>query len=267
MQSILEKATPADVIAEPFPHLVLEEALDAGLYEELARQFPPAKVLVDGREPASNAYYHFKARRALGNPDVSPLWREFIARHVGREFFRQAMALFGDHVRALHPHLEERLGKRLEDVETSIRHVEEPRDVALECQLTYCSPVASPSTSASPHVDREVALYAGLLYFRQEGDDSAGGDLELYRFQGDGGEPREFRADRSVPESCLEKRVTVPYRANTLVFFLHSPRSVHGVSPRSATPFPRLHVNFVAELRDKVFDLTSYRTPCRVAAG
>ena len=42
MRSILAKATPADVVAEPFPHLVLHDALDEDVYEELARQFPPS---------------------------------------------------------------------------------------------------------------------------------------------------------------------------------------------------------------------------------
>lgn len=256
MRSILAKATPADVVAEPFPHLALHDALDEDLYEELARQFPPAEVLIDGRGLESNTYYHFNARRALEGPEVSPLWRDFLSCHVGNGFYREAMALFGDHARALHPGLEERLGRRLEDLETSVRYLEEPRDVALECQLTYCSPVERPSSSAPPHVDREVALWAGLLYFRLDGDDSTGGDLDLYRFR-EG--PRGFRQDRSVPQEDLEKVGTVPYRQNTLVFFLHSPRSVHGVSPRSATRFPRLHVNFVAELPDKVFDLTPYR--------
>jgi hypothetical protein len=258
MESVLHRASPADVADEPFPHLVVSDALDGGLYAELARQFPPASLLIDGRQPASNTYYHYGAGRILENAAVSPLWREFVARHVAPEFYREVMSLFGDRARSLHPGLETRLGRPLEALETSVRRLAEPRDVALECQLTYCSPPDRPSSSAPPHVDREVALYAGLLYFRCTGDDSAGGDLDLYRFRG---EPCGFRADRSVPESLLEKVSTVGYHPNTLVFFLHSPRAVHGVSPRAITPYPRLHVNFVGELRDKVFDLG----PCRAA--
>ena len=256
MDSVLHRASPADVVDHPFPHLVVADALDGALYAELVRQLPPASLLIDGREPAANTYYHYGASRMLDNAAVSPLWQEFMARHVSPAFYREVMTFFGDRARALYPGLEARLGRPLEDLETSIRFREEPADVALECQLTYCSPPDRPSSSAPPHVDREVALYAGLLYLRCDGDASAGGDLDLYRFRG---EPGGFRADRSVPESRLEKVTTVRYRPNTLVIFPHSPRAVHGVSPRAVTPFPRLHVNFVGELRQKAFDLGPYR--------
>ena len=98
----------------------------------------------------------------------------------------------------------------------------------MECQFAWCEPVSTVSSSAPRHLDRAVSLFAGLLYFRLDGDDSTGGDLQLY----DGAHPVK----------------TIPYRANTLVFFVNSPRAFHGVTPRSVTPWPRLHVNFVAEV-------------------
>jgi hypothetical protein len=41
---------------------------------------------------------------------------------------------------------------------------------------------------------------------------------------------------------------TATYEANTLVFFLNTERSIHAVTPRSATPIPRKHINFTADL-------------------
>jgi 2-oxoglutarate-Fe(II)-dependent oxygenase superfamily protein len=251
MESILHRATRGDIVDEPFPHLVVEEALDPDLYAELARQFPSPEAVLDGRTRPSNAYAHFHASQALANPAIPCLWREFMARHTSREFFAEAVALFGDRIRRLNPHLEAAAGKSLEQMETGVRYRDPWRDVALECQLVCCTPVAQRSRSIGPHVDREVALYAGLLYFRLEEDDSTGGDLELYRFKGS---RREYGERRSVPEELVEKVKTVPYRRNTLVFFPHSSESVHAVSERSETPFPRLHVNFVAELRTRVFE-------------
>ena len=40
-----------------------------------------------------------------------------------------------------------------------------------------------------------------------------------------------------------------------LVFFIHSPHSLHGVTTRSVTSWPRLHVNFLAEMQTKIFEL------------
>ena len=52
----------------------------------------------------------------------------------------------------------------------------------------------------------------------------------------------------------MERMKTIPYAANRLVFFIHSPDALHGVSARSATPHPRLHVNFLAELREMFWE-------------
>ena len=104
------------------------------------------------------------------------------------------------------------------------------------------------------HVDRQVALFAGLLYMRRPDDDSRGGDLELYRFRD---RPRRFEPGRYVDDALVELVKTIPYEANRLVFFVHSPDALHGVSPRSVTPHPRLHVNFLAELQGQFWELAA----------
>ncbi len=105
-------------------------------------------------------------------------------------------------------------------------------------------------------MDRPVALYAGLYYFRMDGDDSTGGDLELYRFKPGG---RAYKkATREIPDDLVQKVKVIPYAKNTLVLFPHSADSVHGVSTRSTTTFPRRHVNFVGELPIAVYDLGQY---------
>ena len=62
--------------------------------------------------------------------------------------------------------------------------------------------------SIGPHVDREVALYAGLFYMRDDHDDSEGGDLELYRFNRGtdvrrGKSPRSGRTRHSLQDDTL----------------------------------------------------------------
>lgn len=111
-----------------------------------------------------------------------------------------------------------------------------------------------------PHLDREVALYAGLLYFRVDGDDSSGGDLELYRFKG---LKRVFRPrSRAVPENSVDLVATIPYQANTLVLFPHSIDAVHAVSIRSPSRHPRLHVNLIAEFAEPIYNIADY---CAIA--
>ncbi|MEK6372211.1 MAG: methyltransferase [Acidobacteriota bacterium] len=242
-RSVLAKAR--EVIREPFPHVVIEDALDD--YRELADAFPGAELLRKGQTLASNEYSHVHADQILTDDRVAPVWQRFVRQHTSAAFFAEVVALFGL--------------THLETADTAVRYLECERPartdrasspdrmsgagspggtpgecgrdartptVMMECQFAWCEPVNAVSSSAPRHVDRAVSLFAGLLYFRLEGDDSVGGDLQLY----DGEHPVK----------------TIPYRANTLVFFVNSPRALHGVTPRSITPWPRLHVNFVGEV-------------------
>jgi hypothetical protein len=254
MQSVLARARESQIIDDPFPHLVLHEALEPGLYRRLAVEFPVADIILDGRTPVSNSNFRYTACAVLNDSRISALWREFMRYHVSQAFFQEVRELFEARIRWLNPRLESIAAKPLADWQASIRFAEPIRDIALECQFAYGAPVEARSRTIGPHVDREVALYAGLFYMRDEHDDSDGGDLELYRFTSV--TPVFENESRRVPDEYVTTRKTIRYASNTLVFFLHSPYAVHGVSPRSPTPFPRRHINFVGEMATKVFDLS-----------
>lgn len=249
MNSILQKVTRADVVLRPFPHVVIDGALEEDVYAQLSSAFPPSEAIVDGRTVENNAPYRMAAARLLSDPRVAEVWKEFARYHTSAAFFREVLSIFGDAMRELHPSL-----PALDEARTSIRGAEPFADVALDCQPCWGAPVTRASSSAPCHVDRPVTLFAGLLYCRLPGDDTAGGDLELYRFRG---WERRYDATRQVDASLVEPVRRIPYAANRLVFFLQSPHSLHGVTVRAVTPWPRLHVNFLAEMQTKVFELES----------
>lgn len=246
MKSVLHRATRADIVREPFPHLVIDNTLEADVYAELVRTFPSDEELLAGRPLENNTNYHTPATELLARNDA---WRELAAVHTSREFFREVTSLFGEVIRGLYPQLDL-------NAETCVRDrnsIDPPPPFALDCQIAWTSPVTTPSTSNRCHVDREVALYAGLLYMRPPHDHVPGGDLALYRFKG---HERAYDALRFVDERLVEQVKVIPYAANRLVFFIHSPIALHGVTPRAVTPLPRLHVNFLAERPSKLFHLT-----------
>lgn len=258
MQSVLGRARKVDIVGEPFPHIIIQDAIESGEYEKLAADFPSAEIILNGRESANNQNFRYTAHEVLDDERISSRWREFMRYHVSPQFFQEVVELFGSHLRALNPQLEASAGKQLGEWKCGIRFREPPRDIALECQFAYGTPVERRSRVIGPHVDREVALYAGLLYMREDEDDSEGGDLELYRFVD--GSPAFERDSRRVPDERVAPFRSIRYAKNTLVFFLHSPYSLHGVTPRCMTPFPRRHVNFVGELSHKVFDIGPFAT-------
>jgi hypothetical protein len=254
MHSVLARALRRQIVEDPFPHLVVRGALEPDYYRQLAAEFPAAEIILDGRTPASNSNIRYTANATLDDARISPLWRGFARDHTSREFFDQVRELFGPTLRRLHPGLESSVGKPLSDWRTGVRFREPIRDIALDCQFTYGTPVDVRSRCIGPHVDREVALYAGLFYMREDDDDSEGGNLELYRFKP--GAAAFDPGSRRVPDGRVTRRKTIRYAGNTLVFFVHSPLALHGVSPRSPTRFPRRHINIIGELATPVFDLS-----------
>jgi len=84
--SILQRATKADVKSEPFPHLILSNALPDDLYAELANRFPSPEVL--GIEKAeNNSHWNYNGRKIRKNKALSKIWRDFIIYHSSQAFF------------------------------------------------------------------------------------------------------------------------------------------------------------------------------------
>ena len=248
MKSVLHRATRADVVRDPFPHVVIDDALEPEVYAELVRTFPSDETLIAGRPLVNNANYHTPARELLSRSEFAPVWRELAAVHTSPAFFAEVTSLFGEVIRELYPQLDLNAETRVRDRQAA----QQPPPFALDCQIAWTSPVTVPSTSNRCHVDREVALYAGLLYMRPPHDRAPGGDLVLYRFRG---AERAYDALRFVDERLVEPVKVIPYAANRAVFFVHSPEALHGVTPRPVTNVPRLHVNFLAERPSKIWSV------------
>src|ERR1051325_11247992 len=154
MGTILRRTERGEIARQPFPHVVGDGAAEE--YDRLS--FPDPDLIRDGRPLESNCTYRMPAARILSDPRISAEWKDFAQKHTSREFLAEVVGLFGDAIRELHPDLEARLGCRLEDARTSIRGMEPPADLALDCQICWGSPGATPSRSGACHVDRQVAL-------------------------------------------------------------------------------------------------------------
>ncbi|MCG6872386.1 MAG: 2OG-Fe(II) oxygenase [Gammaproteobacteria bacterium] len=238
VHSILGRARPELIQREHFPYIVIENALPEEYYGKLAASFPSLQQVAGPRPLRNNKAYRRMARGVVDNPDFAPAWRAFFAWHSSAEFFRQAAAFWGADIRRCFPAFETRIGRSLADLNTGPRRDLQPvpgRDVQLDVQFVFNSPVAQESSVRGVHVDRGHKLFSAILYCRETGDD-AGGDLLLYRPQPRDGHPRE-----------VEQIEKVGYAANTLVMWLNTPLSLHGVSMRRVTSRARRYVNFLAE--------------------
>ncbi len=252
VHSILERVKKSDFRWEPFPHLVVRNALDPDYYRSLMEAFPSIDTVNTEKRPLVNNNDCFMGALDVASSEVvKPIWRDFFAYHVSPGFLREAIALVGDPLRKLYPDIETTIRKPLEKLTSAIADSDERADAYIQCQFGMNSPVVRESSVRTAHVDKPEKIFNALLYCRAPDDPTPGGDLVLYKFKRSPG----FYDKRTAMPTRIDEVISVPYESNTLVLFLNSVASVHGVRPRPPTPHIRRYINFQVELSKKLFAL------------
>lgn len=250
MLSILQNKTK--VITDPYPHLVIEDALPSKLYDYLDEEWPEKQLLETA--PYDNGIcYRLKANEMLRPNKVANVWREFTQYHTSAEFFTEVAELFGDLMPNI-PEVEKTISARGRDRGGD--------NIGTDCQTVMHKPISY--SSRTPHIDNPREIYAGLLYMPYKNDVSKGGEFQIHETQSEITEVNKS-GGREVPDS-LQGRVvkSVPYRRNTFVMFLNnSSRSVHSVSARENPTTYRRSVNIIAEFnkvaKRSMFNVKEYR--------
>ena len=242
-QSVFAKARPADVRPEPFPHMVIEEALARDHYDALLSSRPH----YPGDHSISNNRQALPAWMLMSLELYHPLWRDFARLHCDPAVYYRVADLFAAHWPA---HLPD-LPRETTRFGVVGRDTFEAAEVLTDARLEVTSPVHGRASShRRGHVDTPNRLFAALFYLRAPADDSRGGGLELFRYRQ--AQPDELDAFE-LPLDSIELVVTIPYQANTLVVFPHSPLAVHGAEVRQVTPHDRAYVFITAEVEGDLF--------------
>lgn len=245
--SLLAGRNKAEVRTTPFPHIVVENALEEPLHAALSASFPGFERMGWACPPErmpNNKRYAMLAEAALAAPDMPDCWKSFVTRHTGRGFLAEVAALFAGHWPAP---LLAAVGGCLTAPSSGLLSLSDPGPwfIHQDARLEINTPVRGvPSSSRGPHLDTPNRLFSGLYYLRAPDDDSVGGDLVLYRWRQ--GAERGVEA-YEVSEEEVEPVLTIPYRANSFVIFPQSIDALHGVSPRHPTPHLRRYVFITAE--------------------
>ncbi|MBZ9722076.1 hypothetical protein LB519_29940 [Mesorhizobium sp. AD1-1] len=181
--SVFQRATKADVRSEPFPHIILRDALPLDLYQELAGTFPAPETLeIDTRR--NNTRWDYEAHRVRSNEAVPQIWRDFIAYHVSQAFFGEVADLFYDDIHKLYPDYYPNY-ERLKNMKAGTRFSDTyaTRDILMDAMLSGNTPVTNAGSVRTSHIDNGDKLFSGLFYMRPEDYDAVGGDLTISRFQ------------------------------------------------------------------------------------
>ena len=103
----------------------------------------------------------------------------------------------------------------------------------------------------TPHVDQSKELFACLFYFKKPEDTKEDGGLNVYRNTA-GKQWRRVTGREAVAED-IEVVDHIPYKRNTMVCFLNSVDSLHGVTPRDNPTHIRRYVNIDGHIVEKLF--------------
>jgi len=237
--TVLDRADRARVVLEPFPHIVIEDALPSDVFEALSSSFPLLSDLPSDLAGTNNKRFNLYAS---GGPTELPKeqtpkpWLAFLEAHTSVEFSRKVFALFpGSTVEGGDGGERwiktEAFGEGLADKLGFSKPVSVD-DVIARATVAVNTPVSSPTSVRGPHVDSIWKAYVGLYYVRSEGDNSSGGDLSLYRWKkGATVDPWTKKADPSL----VEEFATIRYAPNTYVLMLNTHDSLHGVTIRQPT--------------------------------
>ena len=95
MYSLLQKKPTVQV--DPYPHVVIEDALPWDLYEKLEAEFPEKTLLAT--DPFDDGIcYRLKADKLLSLTFESGVWRDFAEYHTSAEWFNEVNDLFKPHM-------------------------------------------------------------------------------------------------------------------------------------------------------------------------
>ena len=156
--SILSKADPSMVKMEPFPHIVLIDALPLEYANNLTSSFP--KHLFD--LAPNNKRVDISAINVADSQDISQDWKLFIDYHSSKEFFKEVLKLFE------HSLLDNKninlatlnnlnTGKRFQDTF-------DEKDCLLDAQISINTPVVKKSSVRKAHTDNNNKIFSGSGY-------------------------------------------------------------------------------------------------------
>ena len=247
--SILSNADPSMVKLDPFPHIVLIDALPLEYANNLTSSFP--KHLFD--LTSNNKRLDISAINVVNSPDISQDWKQFIAYHSSKEFFKEVLRLF-EHSLLLNKNINL---ATLNNLNTGIRFQDtfDEKDCLLDAQISINTPVRIKSSVRKAHTDNTNKIFSGLFYLRQSDDDSSGGDLQICDWNHDYSCKKKLQIYK---ESLSPRHYSVfdeiPYANNVAVLFLNSLDALHCVTPRDLTVHTRTFVNLVGELPYDIFE-------------
>ena len=247
--SVLQNFKPENLKTNPFPYIYIPEVLPWDLYERLEAEYPEQHC-TKGETHGFGTMRYMQHEFDYENV-VTPLWRDFAAYHTSKEYKDELIRAFRVPMTDLYPK-----GRFAEDLYTKyVRSDVSPRRApvgsTVRMELQFVMNAIDHKHIRTPHVDQSKELFACLFYFKKPEDKGEDGGLNIYRNTA-GKQWRRVTGREAVPED-IKAVDHIPYKRNTMVCFLNSVDSLHGVTPRNNPSHIRRYVNIDGHIVEKLF--------------
>ena len=236
--SLLQNFKNTDFYVDPFPHVIIHDALPEETYAKLKDAAPsdliPDKSLDNVR---GNIYFN-----QIENRPQNKMFLEFLNYHNSEEYYEEFTSIFKDQLNEFYPNLINTTRKLIKKKNFFYNKSLKPKKenfVRFSSSYSYNTPVKSSSFIVGPHLDHYDKINFGLYYLRLDEDKSEGGDLVLYKWKNGYNNFQKknilFTERKSNMSSHTESLKTLKYKKNTFILVLNSIDSLHGVTPREKT--------------------------------
>ena len=219
------------VNAKPYPHVIIENALDENIFNELKSKLPESYVAGQpvGPDQSKRVKYH-----VLQEDDwpISNLWKEFFEFHTSKEFFDQVLDMWAP--------FNVKYAVARDSIVIGKGKAHGKANCYTDCQFVRHNVVTEGATTRTPQVDNKNEVYAGLLYFKH--DNRTGGGFNIHKQTFKSGWDSKQNNELYEPGPIVD---TCEYKDNNFVMFFNQKYAVHSVEPRAGVQLPRWSINII----------------------
>ena len=242
--SVLQNFKPEHFKMDPFPHIHIPQVLPWGLYKELEETYPEELMLKGETKGFGDMRYQ---QKDFDYSAITPLWKAFADYNTSKWFKDEAVQALQEGIKY---HYGDKLYTKYARADVKPRYEKGPAD-AMKMEMQFVINAIDVKQIRTPHVDQARELFAFLFYFKKFADKKEDGGLNLYKKKTTG-QWRRSGGRVALPDD-IAPVAHIQYRQNTMVGFLNTVNSLHGVTPRENPTNIRRYVNIDCHVQEKLF--------------
>ena len=220
------------VSSDPWPHLIIENALPQAIHDELRDTLPNDRLEQQEAKDKHGKLTWLIYEMYQEKFPVSNLWKDFILYHSSKEFVDKVLNAFDEWT--------EKLPLPRDQMKLIDRTLPEDKIGNYYTEFSFVKhPPVNNLSNRTPHTDNEKEIYVGLLYLKHPLDESTGGDFAIHR---PGSLKMSSKREYAKPGPIVKK---CQYKSNNFVMFWNGVDTQHSVTPRQNASHPRWSINMI----------------------